>query len=98
MIHPPDCACPNCCRDAATYPSIPAIRSFAQNDLGKLMSDAIRGKIEEAIVAAVESAKADVERRVRSSVGQITANVLSRFSAEQHGTELVIRVDIGPQK
>lgn len=94
-IHKPDCACPSCCRDVAR--PIRGARELAHDNFGKLLSDAIQAKIEEAIVGAVEAAKIDVERKVRSSVGQIAANVLNHFSMEMRGTELVIRVDFGPQ-
>lgn len=54
---------------------------------------AIQTRIEEiAKEEAVEAAKR-VEKRVREDVGSIAAAIMSHFSFEKTGRELVIRVD-----
>jgi hypothetical protein len=62
------------------------------------VAGAIKRGIEDAIKQIIEKevkeASARIESKVRESVGQITTRVLNRFTMQQMGSELVIRVDI----
>jgi hypothetical protein len=67
------------------------------SEITQALAKAIRGEIEKriegAIAEEIETVKKNVERRVRSEVGQIAANVLTNIKFATFGRELHIIVD-----
>lgn len=58
-----------------------------------LIQKAIRLQVDTVIGEEITKLQATVERRVRESVGQIAARVLSQFSMQTYGTTLRVEVD-----
>lgn len=58
----------------------------------KAIHDEIQRRVADAIDVEVKKASAEIERRVRSDVGAITANVCDHFSFEKMGSNLIITV------
>lgn len=62
------------------------------DEFARLLNSAVTTAINEQLGAVIEEAKANVETRVRGAVGSIAAKILSQFSYERMGTDLLIRV------
>jgi hypothetical protein len=69
-----------------------SIQPPPQEQLIGLLDEAIRQEIERVISTEIDQARDRVEKSVRGAVGAIAAKVLSNFSFERMGQDLVIRV------
>lgn len=63
-------------------------------DLCKAVKHALEKQIELIVAEEAEASALRVSRRVREAAAQIAANVLTKFSMERFGKELVIKVDL----
>lgn len=66
-----------------------------QGDFGSMITRAINEAIERGIAEEMTTVRDRVEARVRAEVGQIATSILSQYSMERFGHELLIRVKIG---
>lgn len=62
------------------------------NEFAHLLDSALRSEIDKVLGQEIEDAKARVEKAMRAAVGAIAAKVLTNFSYERMGQDLVIRV------
>lgn len=62
------------------------------NEFARLLDGALRSEIDKVLGQEIEDAKARVEKAMRAAVGSIAAKVLTNFSYERMGQDLVIRV------
>lgn len=62
------------------------------NEFARLLDSALRSEIDKVLGQEIEDAKARVEKAMRAAVGSIAAKVLTNFSYERMGQDLVIRV------
>lgn len=66
----------------------------AHHEIGGMIENALRQKIEKIIKEEVENTKSIVVSQVRESVGEIAASVLQYFEMERMGSRLVITVQL----
>lgn len=63
-------------------------------DLGLLIESAIKAKISELIEEEAKATSVRLQQRVRELIPSIAGRVLERFSMEQMGRELIIKIDV----
>lgn len=68
------------------------IQSRPDDDFVEMLQRAVRARVEEEIAAAVEAAKADAEKRIRSQADAIALSILNRYEVSSRSNRIVIEV------